>query len=434
MKIPQAMNRQGSMVRPSLLILGTRGVPAAHGGFETFAERLSLHLRDQGWNVGVYCQEEVDKVDTRFESQDWNGIERIVVKVAARGPLATILFDWYCVRDAARRDAACLVLGYNGAAFLPYLRLCGKRVVTNMDGIEWRRAKWGPLVKSWFWVNEWVAAWTSNRLVADHPAIADQISSRRSRDAIATIPYGGEMVLDASLEPLGPLGLEAGQYLISIARIEPDILTLVTAFSRSRRGMKLVVLGTLDPEIAYHRAVREAASDEVVFPGGIYDPAVVTALRFHARAYLHGHTVGGTNPSLVEALGAGSAVIAHDNPYNRWTAGKAGVFFTDVDSCASAIEAIVGSPLSAEQIRDTAHAEAARFRWPDVFLAYRRELYGVLLEGRFAPMKDRRRQPASESALPAFPLPAQASRFVINGDRRAKPSTAGSPRGRGRQK
>ncbi|MCB8840778.1 DUF1972 domain-containing protein [Aurantimonas sp. VKM B-3413] len=416
------------MVQPSILILGTRGVPAAHGGFETFAERLSLHLRDQGWNVGVYCQEEVDEVETRVESQSWNGIERIVVKVAARGPLATVLFDWYCVRDAARRNAVCLVLGYNGAAFLPYLRLWRKRVITNMDGIEWRRAKWGPLVKTWFWVNEWIAAWTSNRLVADHPAIADHLASRRSRDAIATIPYGGEMVLEASTDPLGQLGLEAGQYLVSIARIEPDnnILTLVSAFSRCRRGMKLVVLGNMDPDIAYHRAVRDAASDDVVFPGGIYDPAVVKALRFHARAYLHGHSVGGTNPSLVEALGAGSAVIAHDNPFNRWTAGKAGVFFHDVDSCAAAIDTIAGSPLSAEEVRNIAYAEASRFRWQDVFVAYRRELYGVLLEGPFAPLRDRRRQQASTSAIPA-----QVSIVAIDVDRRAKPSAAASQWGGG---
>src|SRR5262249_28262205 len=146
--------------------------------------------------------------------------------------------------------------------------------------------------------------WLSHRLVADHPAIADHLATRRGRGAIAMIPYGGDAVTNAAIEPLATLGLPPGSYLLSIARTEPDnnILTMVKAFSRRTRNAKLVVLGTLADEHRYHQAVRAAASAEVIFPGAIYDPTVVAALRFHARAYCHGHMVGGTNPSLVEAL------------------------------------------------------------------------------------------------------------------------------------
>ena len=160
--------------RPTLLILGTRGVPAAHGGFETFAEHLALFLVERGWRVGVYCQEEVDTVGARIESENWRGVERIKVRVASRGARATLEFDWHCVRDAAKREGVCLVLGYNSAILLPWLRAHGRKVLTNMDGIEWKRPKWSPPVRAWFWLNEWVAAWSSHRLIADHPAIADQ--------------------------------------------------------------------------------------------------------------------------------------------------------------------------------------------------------------------------------------------------------------------
>ena len=208
-----------TQTRPSLLILGTRGIPAAHGGFETFAERLALFLVARGWHVGVYCQQEVAAVDERITTDEWNGVERIHVHVASEGPRATLEFDWHCVRDAATRDSVCLVLGYNGAVFLPYLRMRGRKVLTNMDGIEWRRPKWSLPVRGWFWVNEWIAAWSSHRLVADHPAIADHVATRRSRTAIATIPYGGAPVDAAPDAPVRALGLLPGRYLLSVARI-----------------------------------------------------------------------------------------------------------------------------------------------------------------------------------------------------------------------
>lgn len=375
-----------SQERPSILILGTRGVPAAHGGFETFAERLALFLVERGWHVGVYCQEEVSSVTARVRSETWRGIEQIKVQVASTGPAATLEFDWHCVRDAASRKGVCLVLGYNGAAFLPYLRLRRRRIITNMDGIEWRRPKWSLPVKSWFWLNEWIAAWTSHRLVADHPAIADHLATRRPRSATAMIPYGGIPVRSAPEAPLRALGLEPGRYLVSIARVEPDnsIVEMVEAFSRQPRDAKLVVLGNLDDKNEYHRQVRAAAGPEVVFPGAIYDPTVVQALRFHARAYMHGHTVGGTNPSLVEALWAGNAVVAHDNVYNRWTAGDAGVFFDSADRCAELIGRILADDDLVERCREAARARAAKeFDWQDILKSYEDEFI-ALLEPRLA--------------------------------------------------
>lgn len=362
---------------PTLLILGTRGIPAAHGGFETFAERLALYLASRGWRVGVYCQEEVERVRDRVSTRTWNGITLITVEVALRGPAATLAFDAFCVRDAAARGGVCLVLGYNGAAFLPYLRARGGRILTNMDGIEWRRPKWPLPVRAFFYVSEWIAAWSSQRLVADHPAIADHLARRRPRQAIATIPYGGDPP-PAELRP-PPLGLEPGRYLISIARIEPDnnILTLVEAFSRKPRGMRLVVLGTLKVGNAYHRAVEDAAGLEVLMPGAIYEPELVQSLRVHARAYLHGHTVGGTNPSLVEALWAGNAVIAHDNPFNRGTAGDGQFYFTDGDSCADAIERVIADDAAVATAAAAARARAESFRWDDVLAAYETELCRV---------------------------------------------------------
>jgi glycosyltransferase involved in cell wall biosynthesis len=360
----------------TLLILGTRGVPANHGGFETFAERYALHLAERGWKVSVYCQEDVEEVSEPVRTDLWRGVERIFIQTARKGGLGALDFDWKCVRDALTRPGVCLVLGYNGAAFLPALRMFGRKVFTNMDGIEWKRPKWPFPVRAWFFVNEWIAAWTSQRLVADHPAIADHLATRRPRSATVVIPYGGDPVESAPVAPVEALGLAPGRYLISIARIEPDnnIETIVRAFSARRRGMKLVVLGKLEAGARYHEAVRAAASDEVVFPGAIYDPAIVRSLRFHARAYVHGHTVGGTNPSLVEALWAGNAVIAHDNAYSRWTAGAAAITFGDAAACEAAITRVIADDALAARLSAAARARAAEaFQWRDVLMAYERE-------------------------------------------------------------
>ncbi|ALN74860.1 DUF1972 domain-containing protein [Aureimonas sp. AU20] len=361
---------------PILRILGTRGVPAAHGGFETFAEQLSLFLVARGWRVVVYCQHDVSEVTEGLRTDIWRGVELVHIQIASTGPKSTLEFDWKSVRHAGAEEGLCLVLGYNSGLFLPYLRLRGKTVLTNMDGMEWRRAKWGPAIKAWFWVNEWIAAWSSHRLIADHPAIADHLATRRPRRHIATIAYGANEVPPQPEGPVRDLALVPGTYLVSIARIEPDnnIHTIVEAFSRRRRGAKLVVLGTLQRGLAYHDRLLKAASDEVVFPGAIYDGAVVAALRYHARAYVHGHTVGGTNPSLVESLAAGNACIAHDNVFNRWTAGEAATYFSDRGGCEAAIEAVLADDALVARAR-TAARERARsaFRLDDILSAYERE-------------------------------------------------------------
>ena len=153
----------------TLRILGTRGVPAAHGGFETFAEQLALYLVRRGWRVIVYCQED----GTGPISEDtWQGIERVTIPVSQSGPKGTILFDWKSIRHAGQHRDLCLTLGYNTAVLCAWLRLKGVRNLFNMDGMEWRRAKWGKPAKTWFWMNEWAACWLGNHLVADHPEIA----------------------------------------------------------------------------------------------------------------------------------------------------------------------------------------------------------------------------------------------------------------------
>ncbi|WP_191057932.1 DUF1972 domain-containing protein [Geminicoccus harenae] len=361
---------------PTLLVLGIRGIPAQHGGFETFAERLALYLVSKRWNVIVYCQKDVaagSPEDGRITVDQWRGVQRVTIAVGERGSFGTVVFDNRSVHHAARSDGIPLVLGYNTAVLTLKLRLRSRPVIMNMDGIEWKRSKWSRAVRAWFWLNEWIGSLASSLLVADHPEIAEHHARQRSRRNIVMIPYGADVIDQAPVAPLEPLGVAPGKYVISICRIEPEnsVLPLIKAFSSSKRNIKFLCLGTLDSGIPYHRQVREAASDEVIFPGAIYDHDTVRALRFHASVYCHGHTVGGTNPSLVEALGAGNAILAHSNKYNRWTAGREQFYFESEEECRRLFDTILHNDHALSRARAGARARhAAHFMWDGVLTAY----------------------------------------------------------------
>lgn len=362
----------------SVNILGTRGVPAAHGGFETFAQRLALYLRDRGWNVTVYCQAEGahESGADRYEDE-WENIHRIHFLPTRSGSVGSVEFDLKCVNDVLNRPGIDLVLGYNTAIFNILQRFKHRQVLMNMDGIEWKRDKWSFPLKAWFFMNEIIGANICSVPIADHPEIARHVSRRTFKKPVM-IPYGSDRIDYAPATPVIDMGLLPDRYIVSIARMEPEnsILEMVKAFTLSGADYKCVVLGKMDENNAYHRAVREVANENVIFPGAIYDSEKVSSLRFHCRAYCHGHQVGGTNPSLVEALGAGNAVLAHDNKFNRWTAGEGQFFFTDVESCCGQIRSICNSDTLVQQAREAArkrHRES--FVWEDVLGAYEQTLH-----------------------------------------------------------
>jgi glycosyltransferase involved in cell wall biosynthesis len=321
-----------------VLILGTRGIPAEHGGFETFAEDFALYLVREGHAVSVYCQ--VEEKGPRTEDI-WNGIHRIMIPARA-GALGTMSFDWQSVWDSTGRPGIILTLGYNTAILTFLYRIRGRLCIMNMDGIEWKRKKWSLAQRAWLWFNERCGAALAHHLVADHPKIAEHLQRHTSSSKITTIPYGADILHNVDPSLLDRYSLKAKSYYLLIARAEPEnsILEVVQSYSRRRRKFPLVILGAYSERNPYHRKVLESATEDVRFVGAIYDKTTVQALRYHARAYVHGHKVGGTNPSLVEALAAGNAVIAHDNHFNRWVTGPHAAFFQDVDGAARIFDSL----------------------------------------------------------------------------------------------
>ncbi|RZM21719.1 MAG: glycosyltransferase family 1 protein [Pedobacter sp.] len=357
-------------MRKILRILGTRGVPAAHGGFETFAEHLALYLVTKNWRVIVYCQESGAGPITE---DTWQGIERVRIPVMQVGAKGTIIFDWKAIKHASRFNDLCLTLGYNTAVFCSLLNINGIPNLINMDGIEWSRAKWGGIAKTWFWLNEWAGCWLGTHLVADHPDIKNHLQSRVSGEKITTIAYGANAITEAPTEAITSFGLSPGRFFTLIARPEKEnsILEIVQGFSAKTRGYHLAVLGNYHESDGYHKAVKSVASREVLFVGGIYDKVKVQALRFHSVAYVHGHQVGGTNPSLVEAMGAGNPIIAHDNRFNRWVAGGSAAYFVGAEAFSARIDEVLSDPVKLELMRQGSRARFEKsFTWPAVLGEY----------------------------------------------------------------
>ncbi|MCJ8510590.1 DUF1972 domain-containing protein [Rhizobium lemnae] len=203
--------------------------------------------------------------------------------------MATIEFDLRATLHVLKQPGVDLVLGHNTAILTLLQRASGRRVIINMDGIEWRRQKWGKAAKAWFWLNEWIGLKFVTVAIADHPKIAEHLS-KRGRTGSVVIQYGSENIPGAPTEALDTLTVEPEGYFVSIARMEPEnsILEMVRGFVAAKTGRKFVILGKLLPEAnTYHASVLQAADEDVIFPGAIYDQSVVQALRVHCLAYIY---------------------------------------------------------------------------------------------------------------------------------------------------
>lgn len=354
-------------------ILGTRGVPAAHGGFETAAENIGLHLASKGWRVIVYCQV---PGNGPIETDHWKGLERILVPERHDGWLGTGVFDLACVRHVMRHTQPgeiCLTFGYNTGIFNIAQRLRGIPNVINMDGMEWTRRRWGLLRQAFLLVNERAAGAVATLLIADHPHIGRYLRRHFGSRRVRTIAYGAYPMSGAPEEPTRSLGLAPGQFATMICRpvLENSCLQIIQAWSARPRPLPLVVLGAFDRSDRYGAEVLDAASDDVRFLGAIHDQDIVTSLRFHSRLYLHGHTVGGTNPSLVEAMAAGNPVIAQNNVFNRFVAGVGNRYFDGVEDLTQLLDLLLEDHRALSAMGEfSRRRHNDHYTWPQIGDAY----------------------------------------------------------------
>jgi glycosyltransferase involved in cell wall biosynthesis len=353
-----------------IAILGTRGIPARYGGFETFAEKLATGLSERGYDVTVFCESgESRKSDT------YQCVKLRYIFAPSFGPLQTILYDLQCLWAARRGYDVVYMLGYGAAPFCLIPRLWGVQVWINPDGLEWARAKWGFIAKSYLRLMEWSSLYTADRIIADAEAIAASLADRHGRvRACTVIRYGCEVIeAPPPASPLSEWDLSPESYYLVVCRLEPEnhVLEILQAFQRSRSYRRLIVVGDHLAKTGYVEQLRAVRDPRIRMIGTVYDRVKLTCLRYHSFAYFHGHSVGGTNPSLLEAMGCGNLIFAHDNPFNRETLGPCGYYYANASELTIAIDCAEQEDTERARLREASRARAReKYRWPDVISRY----------------------------------------------------------------
>jgi glycosyltransferase involved in cell wall biosynthesis len=302
-------------------ILGTRGIPANYGGFETFAEELSTRLALLGHEVIVYCRQ-------RYPDSLYRGVWIRYVPTIRHKYLDTVAHTFLSTLHfvAHRADVALYCNGAN-AVFTVLPRLFGTPVALNVDGIERKRQKWNRLAKAWYLASEWLARFCPDVVITDAHAIQRYYLERYGK-ATRFIPYGAETGKVQTAGALRDLGVEAGRYFLYVSRMEPEnrALEVREAFERVQTGMKLVLVGDAPYAAAYIARVRDTNDPRILIPGAIYGLRY-RELGSHCFAYVHATEVGGTHPALIEAMGRGALVIYRNTPENAEVAEGAGIAF-----------------------------------------------------------------------------------------------------------
>jgi glycosyltransferase involved in cell wall biosynthesis len=363
-------------------ILGTRGIPARYGGFETLAEELSARLAARGHDVTVYTRSRYAEPGLR----EWRGAKVRALPTIPTKYLDTVAHGLLSGLDAAfeRFDAVLVCNAINAlSCFLP--RVSGAtRVVLNVDGLERHRRKWNAAGRLAYRLSEKLSTIVPDAVVSDARVIRDYYRERYGFES-HFIPYGGDLPEPAGRETLERLGLSAEGYVLYVSRLEPEnnADAVVRAYRDVPGEMPLVVVGDAPYAADYIAHVRAAADSRVRFPGAIYGEGYRQLLA-HASVYVHATEVGGTHPALVEALGYGRVVLYNATSENEEVAGGAGLPFDarEPGTLTRVLTSLLNDPASGSVWKERAKARAnERYRWEDVASRYEAVLSGRVLDG-----------------------------------------------------
>lgn len=354
-----------------IAILGTRGIPARYGGFETFAEELSTRLTTRGHRVTVYCREP-------HPEPSYRGVSLVYLPTWHHKYFDTIVHTFFSTLHLIfhRADVALYCNGAN-AVFTLAPRLFGIPTLLNVDGLERKRKKWNWLAKAWYAVSEWLATFCPSVVITDAEQIEDYYQQRYGKRT-HFIPYGAETGKVSTAEVLAKLGLERGAYFLYVSRMEPENNALLVrqAFERIPDSVKLALIGDAPYAQDYIERVRDTRDPRIVMPGAIYGSGYHELLS-HCLAYIHATEVGGTHPALIEAMGRGALVLYLNTPENAEVAGDAGIAF-DADNLGQKLAQVLGMSLEQRAAWGGRAAQrvARHYSWDAVTTQYERLLAG----------------------------------------------------------
>ena len=355
-----------------IAMIGTRGVPARYGGFETAVEEIGRRLVARGHQVTVYCRSsDADRPSEHL------GMRLVHLPAARRKTLETLSHTALSAAHVVAKGGHDVAIVFNAAnaPFVPALHLRRLPVAVHVDGLEWKRAKWSGAGKRFYRIAEGLAVRWADALIADAQGIADYYIDEFGA-ATDLIAYGAPILDEPGSDRLAALNVEPGEYHLVVARFEPEnhVDLAIEGYLRSAATAPLIVVGSAPYAGDYTRRIERLASADrrVRLVGGIWDQAQLDQLYAHARTYIHGHSVGGTNPSLLRAMGAGAPVLAYDVSFNREVTGTddAG-FWSDPTALARLVEQAEAdvelSKLLGRRLRVSAQE---RYSWEGVTDAY----------------------------------------------------------------
>lgn len=353
-----------------IAIIGTRGVPNHHGGFEQFAEYFSTYAVEKGHEVFVY-----NSHSHPYQNKEYKGVNIIHCYDPEEriGTAGQFIYDFNCIMDARKRNFDILLqLGYTSSSI--WGRLLPKKavIVTNMDGLEWKRSKYSKKVQGFLKYAERLATKTSDFLIADSVGIQDYIKKKYQLNS-KYIAYGANVFKpDHEKHSLSTYKLEQEQYYLLIARMEPEnnIEMILDGFILSKSSRVFCVVGSIKATV-FGNYLKEKFSKykNIRFLGAIYDLNDLNYLRFYSQLYFHGHSVGGTNPSLLEAMGSNALIAANDNLFNKAILGSDAFYFSSIDEVSSIISS-VNKKNHMEMIKNNIIKIENQFSWDSINKQY----------------------------------------------------------------
>jgi glycosyltransferase involved in cell wall biosynthesis len=351
-----------------IAILGTRGVPAKYGGFETFAEELGRRLVEHGHSVTVYGRDRFVPRGTR----SYLGMRIVRLPAPPSKYLETVVHTLFSALHALTQhyDVVYVCNSANLPAVI-LLRLFGRRVVLNVDGLEWKRRKWSGIGRAYYRLCAWTAARLPIHVVTDALVIQSYYRAAYGRET-AYFPYGTNLEAVPDDGTLDRLGLHAGRYVLYVSRLEPEnnAHVVVEAFASVSTDLPLVVVGDAPYASDYIARLHATEDPRVRFLGGVYGSSY-QVLCSHATAYVQATEVGGTHPALVEAMGLGNAIVANDVEEHRETLGDAGLYYNGPRELAAQLQIVLDDTVTADDLRSKAHERARRlFGWEAITDSY----------------------------------------------------------------
>jgi glycosyltransferase involved in cell wall biosynthesis len=351
----------------SVAIIGSVGVPPKYGGYETFTDQLVRHLGNQ-FDFTVYCSAK------RYEHRlnDYCGAKLVYLPFNANG-FQSIIYDITAIFHALSRSDTLLILGVSGCTILPIVRLISrKKILVNMDGMEWKRGKWSGLAKAFLKLSEAFAVKYAGELITDNAEIQRYVMNAYGREGVL-IAYGGDhAVPERDIEEYSDdFGFLRGKYAFGVCRIEPEnqVASVLEAFS-AMDGFPLALVGNWENS-AYGRKLKATyeQAKNMYMIDAIYDQKKLDVLRSNCSLYIHGHSAGGTNCTLVEAMSLGLPIVAYDVAYNRETTENKAIYFKDTSELIAILQSM-GS-FNLEKVSNDMHEIAQRrYRWDIIASKY----------------------------------------------------------------